>query len=317
MPVCTMRTPHSSSATAPRNEMKSSVPPNATSSGSLTSAVVTVATWPNRQKLRVTKPSYAPEGLAVQRFLPLPAGLTSVRERGRYHRPDPDASIAGKLDGRMPPVESGNEAEQIDFESFNPADLDVGDPPQIKLDAGAAVCASGVETGAEITADRIRRQRHAQLGHGAQHRGGKRVAVRPRPDAVIVGMGEAVVLDGPLDLRDQLFGVLPAHVRDRDRLVAVPKPVRRPAISAHRIAPADHVVACPSGRARALQHNPAMDRKHAFPASGRARDDQHTCRLVIRRILQAAGTRPVGVLPAARRIAEGKESGARHDGQNK
>src|ERR1035441_7004220 len=101
----------------------------------------------------------------------------------------------------MTQIEPGDQAEQIDLDALDPAELHGSKTGEIELDAGATVGAAGIEAGAEIAADRIGRQRDAQLGHRAQHRSGKAVAVRPRPDAVVAGVVEAVGVARGFDAR--------------------------------------------------------------------------------------------------------------------
>ena len=109
-----------------------------------------------------------------------------------------------------------------------------------------------------------------ELRHGAQHGRNEGVAVRPRPHPVVAEIVVAVVRDRRLDLGDQRLGLRAAEVDQHPRGVAEPAAVRRPAVAAHRLAPADHVVAAPGGGVGRLEDDPAVDRENALPAAGAA-----------------------------------------------
>src|SRR6185436_10021217 len=95
-----------------------------------------------------------------------------------------------------------------------------------------------------------------------------------RPDAIVARIGVLVALHGLFHARDQGGGLHAADIGQHRRLIAVPAPVRIPAVAPHRIAPADHVVTGPGALVLALEHDPAVHRDHAFPASGAPGEDQ-------------------------------------------
>ena len=152
-----------------------------------------------------------------------------------------------------------------------------------------------------------------QFRHRAQDRGGEAVAVRPRPDAIIAGPVEAIGVDRGRNARDQLLRVRPGNIGNRHRRITEPTAVRRPAVDAHRVAPADYIVAHPVCRVRRLEHDPAMHREDALPGASRGGEHDHACRLVVGRRRQHAGARPVGVVPAARAAVGGIERGANNE----
>ena len=71
----------------------------------------------------------------------------------------PDAAEARQLHGRVAQVEAGDEAEDIELDPLDPAELDAEQAPQARLDAGAAVGQARIGQRAEVAADRVRRQR--------------------------------------------------------------------------------------------------------------------------------------------------------------
>ena len=54
----------------------------------------------------------------------------SVPPRSRDRRSNADAAEARQLERRMAQVEAGDEAEQIDLDALDPADLDAEQAPQ-------------------------------------------------------------------------------------------------------------------------------------------------------------------------------------------
>src|SRR5262245_47047921 len=74
---------------------------------------------------------------------------------------DAEAAEAGELHARMAQVEPGDQAEEIELDAFDPADLDAENSPQRRLDAGAAVGEPGIREAAKIFADSVRRQGRA------------------------------------------------------------------------------------------------------------------------------------------------------------
>src|SRR6202521_4876013 len=170
----------------------------------------------------------------------------------------------------MADVDADDEAEKIELDALDPADLGAGDAPQVELDARAAVGKPGIETWPEVAADGVWRHHRAELGDRTQDGRDKGVGVRPRPDAVVAGVAILIGLHRRLDPRDQLLRLGAGNVGDHRRPVAEPAAVRRPAVDAYRVAPAHHVEAGPPGRVLALDHDPAVHRDHALPAAGAA-----------------------------------------------
>ena len=74
-------------------------------------------------------------------------------------RPKPGSFSAG-----MAQVEAGDQAEHIQLDALDPAELDAEQAPQARLDAGAAVGQAGIGVGTEVAADRVRRQRGPSSG---------------------------------------------------------------------------------------------------------------------------------------------------------
>ena len=179
-----------------------------------------------------------------------------------------DAAEARQLHGRMAQIETGDQAEEIELDALDPAELDAQQAPQRSLRRRCR-CRSGPHRAA------ARKSLPTAFGgsvdlhfrHRAQHRGDEGVAVRPGPHPVVAGIAVAVVRDR----RPRCCGMSAAASAPRTssrsrRGVAEPAAVRRPAVDAHRLAPADHVVAGPGRGVLGLEHDPAMDRENALPA---------------------------------------------------
>ena len=200
----------------------------------------------------------------------------------------------------MADVEAGDQAEEIDLNAFDPGGLDADDTPQRSLEAGAAVGRPCIGKWAKVLADGVRRQRDREFRYGAQHRRHECVAVGSRPDPVIAELVVAIIRDRRLDLGDERGGLRSAQVDENARRIAEPTRVRRPAIAAHRLTPADYVVAGPGCGILRLEHDPAMNRKNALPAPGMAGEDEQPCVPVSGRRWQHANARPVGLAKTCR-----------------
>src|SRR5262249_39883180 len=124
--------------------------------------------------------------------------------------------------------------------------------------------------GGECLAPRIRRQRGPELRHGAQYGGGEGVAVLSGPDAIVAGMAVAIGRAHRLNLWNERRRRGSVYVDEHARGIAEPASVRRPTVGAHRLAPADHVVAAPAAGVFGLEHDPAVDGENALPATGAA-----------------------------------------------
>src|SRR5262245_60311728 len=147
-------------------------------------------------------------------------GIASACRRGdRRSVIDADAAEARQLHGGVPQVEPGDQPEEIELDAFDPSDLDPEEAEQRNLDAGAAVGQAGVEAGAEVLADGVRRQRGRKLGHRPQHRRNEGVAVRSRPDAIVAVVAVAVFRDRAVDLRDHRFGGVAPEIDQHAREV--------------------------------------------------------------------------------------------------
>src|SRR5579872_3541120 len=95
----------------------------------------------------------------------------------------------------MSQIEPGNQAKQIQFNTFNPAELDGGKPVQIELNSGAAVGQACIDPTAKIATNRIGREANAEFRNRPQDGRDEAVAVRPRPDSVIAGTCKVIVGD--------------------------------------------------------------------------------------------------------------------------
>src|SRR6185312_4576016 len=96
--------------------------------------------------------------------------------------------------------------------AFYPSDLYAEQAPQARLDAGLAVAQAGIGQGAEIAAQRVGRHFDAELRHHTQHGGDEGVAVWPRPDAIVAGVGVGVILYRRFDAGNESLGYGAADV---------------------------------------------------------------------------------------------------------
>ena len=184
-------------------------------------------------------------------------------------RPKPGSFTAGWRRSR--PATSPRTFTSI---ALDPAELDAEQAPQARLDAGAAVAQARVGQRAEVAADRVRRHRDAEFRHRAQHGRDERVAVRPRPDAVVARIGVLIALDRGLDPRDQRLGLCALEIHQHLAVLAEPQ-VGRPPVQPHRSPPAGDVVAAPGAVFLMLDDDPAMDRERALPAARAPRHHQN------------------------------------------
>jgi hypothetical protein len=97
----------------------------------------------------------------------------------------------------MAQVEAGDQTQEVDLDTLDPAELDAEEAEQGGLDAGTAVGQAGVGSRAKILADGVGRKRNFDLWHGPQHARHEGIAVGSRPDPIIAGV---IVLIGR-DLR--------------------------------------------------------------------------------------------------------------------
>src|SRR5262245_30210048 len=98
---------------------------------------------------------------------------------------DANPSKARQLHAWATQVKACDQAQDIDFDAFDPAELEPGEAMQIDLKSGTAVCSPGIEAIPEVTADCVRRQCKTKLRYSTQDRGNETVAVRARPDSVV------------------------------------------------------------------------------------------------------------------------------------
>lgn len=120
----------------------------------------------------------------------------SPRRGGRGDRCsiiEADAAEARQLDGWVAQVEARDQAQKIDFDALDPAELHPEEAPQRGFDTRAAIGQADIGIGAEIFADGVGRKRGLELGHRAQHGCGEGVAVGAWPDAVVAEIAIAVV----------------------------------------------------------------------------------------------------------------------------
>src|SRR5205814_9649702 len=66
---------------------------------------------------------------------------------------DAEAAEAGEFYPRMAQVDPGYQAEEVELDSLDPAELDAKNAPQRGLDAGATVGSASIRTAAELLAD--------------------------------------------------------------------------------------------------------------------------------------------------------------------
>src|SRR5262245_5143704 len=217
----------------------------------------------------------------------------------------------------MAQVEAGDQAEKVDLDPFDPAELHAEQAPQRGLDAGPTVGQPEIRVGAEILAHRVRWKRDAELRQRAQHGGGEGVAVRSRPHAIVAEIAVAVGANSRLDFGDERRRLFATHIDEYPRHVAEPAPVRRPTVAAHGLAPADHIVAAPGGGALGLVNDPAVEGENALPASGTAGKDEEARIAVGGRRREHADARPVGVAKAPRAVLARIERGVDCKGQKK
>src|SRR5215467_3612795 len=104
------------------------------------------------------------------------------RECGCHRRLNADTAVAGQFQARTTQIDTSNETQEIQFNTFDPTNLDACIAPEIDLQACAAIGPPRIDAIAEITADCIWGQRHAKLRHRAQDRRDEAVAVWSRPD---------------------------------------------------------------------------------------------------------------------------------------
>src|SRR5262245_48904926 len=112
-------------------------------------------------------------------------GWISAGERGRDWQINANSSEARQLHAWVTQIKACDQTQDIDFDAFDPAELEPGEAMQIDLKSGTAVCSPGIEAIPEVTADCVRRQCKTKLRYSTQDRGNETVAVRARPDSVI------------------------------------------------------------------------------------------------------------------------------------
>src|SRR5262245_57326860 len=101
---------------------------------------------------------------------------------------DANPSKARQLHAWMTQIKACDQTQDIDFDAFNPAELQPGEAMQIDFKSGTAVRSPGIEAIPEVTADCVRRQCKTELRYGAQDGGNETVAVWARPDSVVAGL---------------------------------------------------------------------------------------------------------------------------------
>ena len=152
-----------------------------------------------------------------------------------------------------------------------------------------------------VLAERGRRQHCRSSGHRAHDVGDEGVRVRARPGAVAAPArrrGSRRRRRAPAESSRSAACAL-----DRDDelgRVPEPAPVRRPAVGAHRAAPADLVVAGVAGGALLLDDDPGVVREDAFPAPGAGGVDADERRGLRAGRRQEPRARPVGAAPVRR-----------------
>src|SRR5262245_41061800 len=106
-----------------------------------------------------------------------------------------------------------------------------------------------------------------------------------------------VGLYGLFDARNEALSLGAADICQHYGNVAIPAAVDRPVVHAHWIAPANDVITSPADFIGALQHDPAVHRKNAFPGARRTSEHDDTGGLKVACRGQHPRTRPVGLPP--------------------
>src|SRR5262249_54018934 len=135
--------------------------------------------------------------------------------RTRRHPVEVNAAEGGDFQRWMLTIEPGHEAEHIEFDALDHADLESKEPIEVRLEAGSASgTAKQRAVGAIILADRVRRHSDFKFGRGAQPRRHEGVAVGTWPHAIVAVFRIWIRHDGGLDLGDSGSGAGAANIGD-------------------------------------------------------------------------------------------------------
>src|SRR5262249_2676627 len=97
----------------------------------------------------VTRTKAAIKQMAVREFQDL------ARQRGCHRGFNADPTVTRQLYARMPQIDTGDQAQDIQLDTFDPANLDAGIAVKIDLEASAAVGPPRIKAVAEIAPDGI------------------------------------------------------------------------------------------------------------------------------------------------------------------
>src|SRR5918995_807954 len=230
-------------------------------------------------------------------------------------RVHPDSSPAWKLDGGTAKVETRDEPQEVDLEAFHPAEDETRVTPQRNLDAGPARGqADQLPQGLPVLPERGGREGGIEAGDGAHDMRREGVRVGPGPGVVGAERPVGIGCDRLLDLRDQPLSLRAFDHDNGMRRIAEPASVRRPAIRAHRAAPADLVEAGILLRARFLYDYPGVMGEDAAPAPDPRRIDRDDGLRGSCGLRQELCARPIGRAPARRHVvAQGPPEGMRSE----
>src|SRR6266566_3754997 len=125
------------------------------------------------------------------------SGLFQPRRRcDRCSVINAEPAEARQLQCGMTQIQTCHEAEEIELDALDPANLHPEQPPQRSFYASATVGQPKIGAVAEILSERIGRQRGLKLRDRAQDGRGERIAVRSGPDAIVTEIAVSVGFDG-------------------------------------------------------------------------------------------------------------------------
>ena len=166
-----------------------------------------------------------------------------------------------------------------------------------KAVAGLAGSLRHADAAQPILAHRRRRQFGMKAVGVAHHPTDKGVAVGTGPHCVAAARCIGVTDNRCFDLWNECCGLSAVQPEDHPGRVAIPERIRRIGILAHRVAPADDIIArpvcCPCG----LQHNRHVLGEDALPVSGAGGEENDGGRLHGTCLRQYSRRVPVGRSP--------------------
>src|SRR5262245_26869929 len=92
-------------------------------------------------------------------------GCNSASQCRRDRQADANSSEPRQLHARMTQIEACDQAEDVEFDTFDPTKLKSGEAVQIDFISGATVRWPAIESIPEVTADCVRRQCKTELRH--------------------------------------------------------------------------------------------------------------------------------------------------------